>query len=433
MSRVKPIRRLAVLAGATIAVAGLASSPATATATATSRPPSSHQLTHNTRFFVDPNSKAAKQAVADLRAGHLTDARNMAKLASWPESFWLTEGTPEQVRAKVRGIMRAAKATGTVPVLVLYNVPGRDCSNYSSGGAASAAAYDAWVRAVAGGIGDGKALTIVEPDGLALLPQDCGSGSDPDGALTTQRLASIKSAIETLERQPSTSVYVDGGTSNWQSPGVITQRLLAAGVRSAQGIALNVSNYQPTDQLNQYATWVSKCIHYATQGGTGTQESRAAECAGQYYSASAPNDGAPGNAVTFEDPSTWHWSDAWYDSHVGTVPADRLTHYVLDTSRNGLGAWTAPDKYTDDEHWCNAPGRGVGVRPTADTGQPLADAYLYVKIIGESDGTCHRGTPGPGDPEYGGVEDPPAGAWWPDFAHTLARNARPSLNWNLPH
>lgn len=92
----------------------------------------------------------------------------------------------------------------------------------------------------------------------------------------------------------------------------------------------------------------------------------------------------------------------------GHTPTDRLTHYVLDTSRNGLGAWTAPPgKYTDDEHWCNAPGRGVGDRPTTDTGAPLADAYLYVKTIGESDGTCHRGTAGPGDPEYGGVEDPP--------------------------
>ncbi|WNI21485.1 glycoside hydrolase family 6 protein [Streptomyces sp. ITFR-16] len=427
MSRVASLRRMAVLACAAVTMAGLAPQ-----ATATPRPSGSHQLPHDTRFYVDPAGKAAKQAVADLRAGRLADALNMAKLASWPESFWLTEGTPDQVRTKVEGIMRAAKATRTVPVLVLYNVPGRDCSNYSSGGAADAAAYDAWVKAVARGIGSGKALTVVEPDGLALLPQDCGADVDPDGTRTAERFASVKSAIETLEQQPSTSVYVDGGTSNWQPPGVITQRLLAAGVQKAQGIALNVSNYQPTDQLNRYATWVSQCIHYATHG-SGPVESRASECASQYYSASAPNDGAPGNSVTFEDPATWHWTDAWYDKNVGTVPADRLTHYVLDTSRNGLGAWTAPDKYTDDEHWCNAPGRGVGVHPTADTGLPLADAYLYVKIIGESDGTCHRGTPGPGDPEYGGGEDPPAGAWWPDFAHTLARNARPGLTWNLPH
>ncbi len=28
------------------------------------------------------------------------------------------------------------------------------------------------------------------------------------------------------------------------------------------------------------------------------------------------------------------------------------------------------------------------------------------------------------------AEDPPAGAWWPDFAHTLARNAKPKLTLN---
>ncbi|OIJ63887.1 glycoside hydrolase family 6 protein [Streptomyces mangrovisoli] len=424
----RPLRRLALAAcAAAVMVTGLSTS-----AQATTHPTPGRALDSDTRFYVDPHSKAAQQALTDLKSGDLTDARTMAELATWPEAIWLTDGTPGQVATKVRGLMRSARAAHSVPVLVLYNVPGRDCSSYSAGGAADSAAYHAWVNAVADAIGASKAVVVVEPDSLALLPRDCGPDTDPTGSLTTARIADVRSAVTALEAQPATSVYLDAGTSNWQPVGEIAGRLIDAGLGQAQGFALNVSNYQPTDQLNRYATWISKCVWYATKSPD--SGGRTTPCASQYYSSAAPNDGLPGDAVTFDDTSTWHWTDAWYDSTVGSPPADELTHYVLDTSRNGRGAWTAPPgKYTDDEHWCNAPGRGVGDRPTADTRAPLADAYLYVKIIGESDGTCHRGTAGPGDPEYGGVEDPPAGAWWPDFAHTLARNANPPLTFNFPH
>ncbi|GJF34581.1 glucanase [Kitasatospora sp. NE20-6] len=427
MTSVRTSRWLAPLACAVLAGAGL-----TGGAAAAPVPAAGHALPHDTRFYVDPDAGAARQAVTDLKAGHTADAARMAMLATWPQAIWLDNGTPAEVGARVKKIMQKAQAGRTVPVLVLYNVTGRDCSFYSSGGADTSEEYRAWVKAVADGIGTGKAVVIVEPDGLALLPRDCDATTDPTGTLTTARIADIRAAVTTLEARPGTSVYLDAGSSNWRPVGDIAQRLLDAGLEQSQGLALNVSNYQPTDQLNRYGTWVSKCVWFATKGPDWAR-GHTDRCANQYYSAAAPNDGLPGNAVDFFDPTTWRWTDAWFDQNVGTPAADQLTHYVLDNSRNGLGAWIPPaGKYTDAEHWCNAPGRGIGVRPTADTGTPLADAYLYVKTIGESDGTCHRGTPGPGDPEYGGVEDPAAGAWWPDFAHTLARNANPSLTFNLP-
>ncbi|MFC7760475.1 glycoside hydrolase family 6 protein [Catellatospora bangladeshensis] len=37
----------------------------------------------------------------------------------------------------------------------------------------------------------------------------------------------------------------------------------------------------------------------------------------------------------------------------------------------------------------------MGARPTAATGLPLTDAFLWIKTIGESDGSCKRGTPDP--------------------------------------
>lgn len=79
--------------------------------------------------------------------------------------------------------------------------------------------------------------------------------------------------------------------------------------------------------------------------------------------------------------------------------------YVIDTSRNGNGP--APDSPL---HWCNPSGRALGTPPTVATAGPHADAYLWIKRPGESDGTCDKG-------------DPSVGTFVNSFAIELARNA----------
>ncbi|MEW2164996.1 glycoside hydrolase family 6 protein [Streptomyces sp. NPDC007084] len=64
---------------------------------------------------------------------------------------------------------------------------------------------------------------------------------------------------------------------------------------------------------------------------------------------------------------------------------------VIDTSRNGNGA-------PADGEWCDPAGRRVGQAPTLATGVTGIDAYLWVKLPGESDG-C-KGSPGTFSPEY---------------------------------
>ncbi|MGW2825388.1 glycoside hydrolase family 6 protein [Streptomyces sp. NPDC001443] len=58
---------------------------------------------------------------------------------------------------------------------------------------------------------------------------------------------------------------------------------------------------------------------------------------------------------------------------------------VIDTSRNGNGA-------PADGQWCDPDGRKIGRAPTLNTGEGRIDAYLWVKLPGESDG-C-KGEPG---------------------------------------
>ncbi|MEV6015873.1 MULTISPECIES: glycoside hydrolase family 6 protein [unclassified Streptomyces] len=76
-------------------------------------------------------------------------------------------------------------------------------------------------------------------------------------------------------------------------------------------------------------------------------------------------------------------------------------HFVVDTSRNGNGPL--------DGVWCNPPGRALGTPPTTATGEPLLDAYLWIKRPGESDGECGGG--------------PAAGRWWPEYALELTRGS----------
>ncbi|TXS46006.1 endoglucanase [Streptomyces sp. uw30] len=58
---------------------------------------------------------------------------------------------------------------------------------------------------------------------------------------------------------------------------------------------------------------------------------------------------------------------------------------VIDTSRNGAGA-------PADGEWCDPSGRKLGRAPTLATGEARIDAYLWIKLPGESDG-C-KGSPG---------------------------------------
>lgn len=76
-------------------------------------------------------------------------------------------------------------------------------------------------------------------------------------------------------------------------------------------------------------------------------------------------------------------------------------HAIVDTSRNGAGP--------AGSDWCNPPERLVG-DPGGTYGDGTVDTNLWIKPPGESDGECNGG--------------PVAGAWWPEGAAELTREAR---------
>jgi endoglucanase len=394
-------------------------------------------LAPDTRFYVrPPDSGAKKQFVDLLRAGQFVDAGRLAAMEATPQAVWFTSGSPSDVQAAVRKTMHAAAVERRVPVLVAYNVPFRDCAQFSAGGATDTAAYEAWIDGFARGIGDGKAVVILEPDSLGIIPFNTTLGGAADwckptvsdgqgnvvaapGANPGERYAQLNYAVDSIEGKAArATVYLDGTHSAWLGVGEAASRLVTAGVRRAQGFFLNVSNYQPTDQSAQFGTWVSDCITAATAG--------APWAAGHFDWCASQYDPATNYSTVNFSPDFAASVTASLANMMGGATA--TTRFVIDTSRNGQGPWTPAVAYPDAQVWCNPPHRGVGPRPTTTTGIALEDAALWIKTPGESDGSCNRGIAGSSsDPEWGGIVDPAAGAWFPQQALELASLASPPL------
>jgi len=286
------------------------------------------------RLWVDPNNDAAREI--RRRAGDTTAVTALKKIATRAQTRWFGDWVPtSQVRAQVSSVVTAAATASSVPVLVLYALPQRTCSDPSSG-VDGPSAYASWVRQVAAGIGTRRAAVVVEPDALALL--DCLSSTK-----RRQRVDMIRGAVATLRSlAPRTAIYLDAGHSSWVSVATMASRLRAAGVAGARGFSLNVSNFRWTRDEVAFGNRLSSAL-----GGA---------------------------------------------------------HFVVDTSRNGLGPASG------DMAWCNPRGRALGPRPTTATASSRADAYLWIKPPGQSDGSCGRG-------------DPSAGSWWAWYAIGLAQRA----------
>ena len=384
--------------------------------------PAQAAIADHTRFYTPPPDPGAVQQIKQLAKAHdFGDAAKILRMVATPQAVWFTSGSGSSLTRSVATDVRAAAARHTVPVLVAYDIPYRDCSQYSAGGAANIADYEAWIDAFAAGIGRNQAAVMLEPDSLGIIPwyttingslEWCQPADADRATAATDRFTMLKYAVKKLKSLPHTSVYLDGTHSAWLGVGDIADRLIKAGVAKADGFFLNVSNYETTERQLKFGDWISKCVYYGSTGGALTN------CASQYYPAD-PNDF-----------STWGLSDAWYDANVGPVSPHRLAHFVVDTSRNGQGPWTPPagNAWPDPQTWCNPPDRGLGIRPTTATGDPLADAFLWVKTPGQSDGQCDRGTGTGVDPARGNTADPAAGAWFPQQALELVKDANPPLH-----
>ncbi|MEV0730163.1 glycoside hydrolase family 6 protein [Polymorphospora sp. NPDC050346] len=197
-------------------------------------------------FYVDPQTNAAQWVAAnpgDSRAGVIRD-----RIANVPQGRWFTQYNPTTVRGQVDAFVGAAAAVGRIPILVVYNIPNRDCSNHSAGGAPNHASYRQWIDQVAAGLGNRPATIILEPDVLALM------GTCMNASQQAEVRASMAYAGKRLKAgSAQAKVYFDAGHSAWHSPSAMAGMLVGADVaNSADGISSNVSNYRATSEVVNY-------------------------------------------------------------------------------------------------------------------------------------------------------------------------------------
>jgi endoglucanase len=295
------------------------------------------------KLYVDPNHKAWTTIRNWEANGRYADAQQLKKIALSADSpRYFSDSTEKYGGAAVMvdAQMDKVKSTGSLPVLGTYAIPHRDCGGYSGGGFSTATQYRNWIDSFARGIGDRKAIVVLEPDALA-------GGSCLIDAQRTERYQLLSYAVHRLKANPKHHVYIDAGQSTWQTADTMISRLTQANIAEADGFTLNNANFN----------WTSAEIAYGEKISAG----------------------------------------------VGGK------HFIVDTSRNGLGPYTGGSHDGDCPEWANPPGRALGARPTTQTGHPLVDAFLWLKSPGESDGNC------------GGF--PSAGTWMPDYALGLARRA----------
>ena len=159
------------------------------------------------------------------------------------------------------------------------------------------------------------------------------------------------------------------------------------------------------------------------------------------------------NAWSISSPPSYTSGDANYDEQLYVNALSPLltsngwpnAHFIMDTckcaaydlitqftnqncflARNGV----QPTKQQAWGDWCNVIGTGFGVPFTTNTGDPLEDAFVWVKPGGEADGTSNSSAP-----RYDyhcGYSDalqpaPQAGSWFQAYFVQLLTNANPSL------
>ena len=245
-------------------------------------------------LYVNPVSAARQQAEA-WRRSRPADAALMERIASQPLAEWVG-GWNGNIGSYVSNAVARISGTNSLPVFVVYNIPGRDCGQFSSGGARGGDSYRRWVRDFANGLGRQRAVIILEPDALAGMT--CLS---PDRQ--RERLDLIHDAVRVL-KQKGASVYIDAGNPGWVRADEMARRLNGAGIAEADGFALNIAHFYATSSNITYGTDVSRRV------------------GGKHFIIDTSRNGQ--NAT-----SAGNWCNP-IGQRVGHVPATRTGHALVD-------------------------------------------------------------------------------------------------------
>ncbi|MFJ2296596.1 glycoside hydrolase family 6 protein [Streptomyces sp. NPDC087894] len=351
------------------------------------------------------------------------------------------------------------KGSGELVVqLVIYNLPGRDCSALASNGELGPTEIDRYkseyIDPIAAVLADEKyaglrIVTTVEIDSLPNLITNAGGRETATPECDVMKAngnyqKGVGYALNKLGDAPNVYNYIDAGHHGWigwddnfgPTADLFKEAATTEGatVDDVHGFITNTANYGATTE-----------DHFSIDdsvNGTSVRQSKWVDW----------------NRYTDEQ----SYAQAFRNELV-SVGFNSDIGMLIDTSRNGWGgddrptgpgATTNVDTYVDGGrydrrihlgNWCNQAGAGLGERPQAAPAAGI-DAYVWMKPPGESDGSSKEipNDEGKGfdrmcDPTYegnvrngnnmsGALPDAPvSGKWFSAQFQELMKNAHPAL------
>jgi len=281
---------------------------------------------------------------------------------------------------------------------VIYDLPGRDCAAKASNGELAAGDISTYkteyidpIVAIFKKYPNTAIALVIEPDSLPNLVTNADLQTCKDSASGYRE--GVAYALKSLNL-PNIIMYVDAGHGGWLGwndnlkPGakeLADVYKKAGSPKQVRGISTNVAGWNAWDlspgefSKATDAQW-NKCQNEKTFVET--------------FGPLLKSAGMPSQAI-------------------------------IDTGRNAVTGLRL--EWGD---WCNVNGAGFGVRPTGTTGSSQADAFVWVKPGGESDGTSD--TSATRYDSFCGHEDaykpsPEAGQWNQEYFEMLVKNAKPAF------
>ncbi|MFM9590972.1 glycoside hydrolase family 6 protein [Streptomyces scabiei] len=388
-----------------------------------------------------------------------------SRISNQPTGVWLDRtaaiagaGGKMGLRAHLDEALKQKGSGELVVQLVIYNLPGRDCSALASNGELGPTEIDKYktqyidpIKAI---LGDSKyaglrIVTTIEIDSLPNLITNVGSRPTAVPACDVMKangnyVKGVGYALNKLGDVPNVYNYVDAGHNGWlgwddnfaPSAAIMKEAATAEGatVNDVHGFITNTANYSALKENNFTIN--------DTAGGKSVRESKWVDW-NRYV-----------DELSFAQAFRAQAVSAGFSSTIGML---------IDTSRNGWGgaarptgpgATTTVDTYVDGGrydrrfntgNWCNQSGAGLGERPKAAPATGI-DAYVWMKPPGESDGSSSlipndegKGFDRMCDPTYTGNprnnnnmsgalgNAPISGKWFSAQFQQLMQNAYPAL------
>ncbi|MFE9815309.1 glycoside hydrolase family 6 protein [Streptomyces sp. NPDC005773] len=386
-----------------------------------------------------------------------------AAIADNPSFVWMDriaaiEGSASKM--SLREHLDTALAQGAdLFQVVIYDLPGRDCSALASNGELGPTELDRYKNEYIDPISDILAdpayaslriVTLIEPDSLPNIVTNAGGTAGSTDACAVMKAngnyeKGIGYALHTLGAIPNVYNYIDAAHHGWlgwdtnMGPAATEFKKAAtsegATVNDVAGFIVNTANYSALKEPNFKIT--------DTVNGTTVRQSKWVDW--NYYT----------DELTFAQALRTLLVSQGFNSNIGML---------IDTARNGWGGSARPtsagpltsvdayvnggrvDRRIHAGNWCNQSGAGVGERPTAAPEAGI-DAYVWAKPPGESDGNSApidndegKGFDRMCDPTYEGngrngnsmtgalPNSPLAGHWFSAQFQELVKNAYPPID-----